>query len=151
MDVLLITKDVNYGVFLFFCRDRTCTSRKAANKKGGKVKMELQYQIKEDRMVVPMPKEVDHHVAKSLSREIDFLVDSWHVKTLVFDFEGTDFMDSSGIGVLLGRKKTMELYSGEMRAVNLGERVEKIFEKSGLFRIITVERSGKGEKENGNM
>ncbi len=53
--------------------------------------------------------------------------------------------------MLLGRKKTMELYSGEMRAVNLGERVEKIFEKSGLFRIITVERSGKGEKENGNM
>lgn len=113
--------------------------------------MELQYQIKEDRMVVPMPKEVDHHVAKSLSREIDFLVDSWHVKTLIFDFDGTDFMDSSGIGVLLGRKKTMELYSGEMRAVNLGERVEKIFEKSGLFRVITVERSEKGGKENGNM
>lgn len=113
--------------------------------------MELQYQIQKDRLVVPMPKEVDHHVAKNLSREIDFLVDSWHVKTLVFDFARTDFMDSSGIGVLLGRRKTMELYSGELCAINLGERVEKIFEKSGLFRVITVERSGKGGKENGKL
>lgn len=113
--------------------------------------MELQYEIREDELVVPMPKEVDHHVAKNLSREIDFLVDSWHVKTLIFDFSGTDFMDSSGIGVLLGRRKTMELYSGEMRAINLGERVEKIFEKSGLFRVINVERTGKGGTENGNI
>lgn len=113
--------------------------------------MELQYEIREDELVVPMPKEVDHHVAKNLSREIDFLVDSWHVKTLIFDFSGTDFMDSSGIGVLLGRRKTMELYSGEMRAINLGERVEKIFEKSGLFKVINVERTGKGGTENGNI
>lgn len=113
--------------------------------------MELKYEIREDELVVPMPKEVDHHVAKNLSREIDFLVDSWHVKTLIFDFSGTDFMDSSGIGVLLGRRKTMELYSGEMRAINLGERVEKIFEKSGLFRVINVERTGKGGTENGNI
>ncbi len=113
--------------------------------------MELEYQIMEDRLVVPMPKEVDHHVAKTLSREIDFLVDSWHVRTLVFDFAGTDFMDSSGIGVLLGRRKTMELYSGEMLAVNLGGRVEKIFEKSGLSRVITVERQEKGGDENGKL
>lgn len=113
--------------------------------------MELQYEIRKDELVVPMPKEVDHHVAKNLSREIDFLVDSWHVKTLIFDFSGTDFMDSSGIGVLLGRRKTMELYSGEMRAINLGERVEKIFEKSGLFKVINVERTGKGGTENGNI
>lgn len=101
--------------------------------------MELQYQITKDKMVVQMPNEVDHHVAGSLSREIDFLVDSWNVRTLEFDFSGTEFMDSSGIGVLIGRKRTMELHSGKVTAVNMGERVHKIFEKSGLYRIIETE------------
>lgn len=67
--------------------------------------MELQYQITKEQLIVPMPKEVDHHIAKTISREIDFLIDSWHVRKLIFDFAETDFMDSSGIGVLIGRKR----------------------------------------------
>ena len=42
--------------------------------------MELQYQITKEQLMVPMPKEVDHHIAKTISREIDFLIDSWHVR-----------------------------------------------------------------------
>jgi stage II sporulation protein AA (anti-sigma F factor antagonist) len=100
--------------------------------------MDLQYRLTEEKLVVPMPKEVDHHVAKSMSREIDFLIDSWHVRHLIFDFSNTDFMDSSGIGILIGRKRMMDLYRGEVCASNLGERVARIFEKSGLFGIIRV-------------
>jgi stage II sporulation protein AA (anti-sigma F factor antagonist) len=100
--------------------------------------MDLQYQLTEEKLVVPMPREVDHHIAKSMSREIDFLIDSWHVRNLVFDFSNTDFMDSSGIGILIGRKRIMDLYCGQVCAVHLGERVTQIFEKSGLFRIIRI-------------
>ena len=39
--------------------------------------MELQYQITKEQLIVPMPKEVDHHIAKTISREIDFIIDSW--------------------------------------------------------------------------
>jgi stage II sporulation protein AA (anti-sigma F factor antagonist) len=109
--------------------------------------MDLQYRITEEELVVDMPRELDHHVAQKLSRQVDFLIDSWHIRTLVFDFADTEFMDSSGIGVMIGRKKTMELHSGEMIARNLGERVTKIFEKSGLLRMIRVEETGK-EKNN---
>lgn len=108
--------------------------------------METQYHITKDELVVPMPKEVDHHVAQTLSREIDFLIDSWQVKRLVFDFAETEFMDSSGIGVMIGRKKTMELYRGEVHAIHLGERVRQIFEKSGLFRIIIIDETQQGGK-----
>jgi stage II sporulation protein AA (anti-sigma F factor antagonist) len=104
--------------------------------------MDLQYQITKDELIIPMPREVDHHMAKQLSRQIDFMIASGSVRKLIFDFAETDFMDSSGIGVIIGRKKTMELYSGEVCAVNLGERVEKIFEKSGLFHIIPVIKRG---------
>ncbi len=109
--------------------------------------MELQYQITKEQLIVPMPKEVDHHIAKTISREIDFLIiDSWHVRKLIFDFAETDFMDSSGIGVLIGRKKTMDMHRGEICARNLGERAQKIFDKSGLAQIILVE-SGREEKQ----
>ena len=108
--------------------------------------MELQYQITKEQLIVPMPKEVDHHIAKTISREIDFLIDSWHVRKLIFDFAETDFMDSSGIGVLIGRNKTMDMHRGEICARNLGERAQKIFDKSGLTQIILVE-SGREEKQ----
>ena len=108
--------------------------------------MELQYQITKEQLIVPMPKEVDHHIAKTISREIDFLIDSWHVRKRIFDFAETDFMDSSGIGVLIGRKKTMDMHRGEICARNLGERAQKIFDKSGLAQIILVE-SGREEKQ----
>ena len=54
-------------------------------------------------------------------------------------------MDSSGIGVLIGRKKTMDMNRGEICARNLGERAQKIFDKSGLAQIIPVEAGGEGE------
>ena len=108
--------------------------------------MELQYQITKEQLIVPMPKEVDHHIAKTISREIDFIIDSCHVRKLIFDFAETDFMDSSGIGVLIGRKKTMDMHRGEICARNLGERAQKIFDKSGLTQIILVE-SGREEKQ----
>ena len=108
--------------------------------------MELQYQITKEQLIVPMPKEVDHHIAKTISREIDFIIDSWHVRKLIFDFAETDFMDSSGIGVMKKKKKTMDMHRGEICARNLGERAQKIFDKSGLAQIILVE-SGREEKQ----
>lgn len=101
--------------------------------------MELQYRIEEESLFVPMPREVDHHAAKSISREIDFLIDSWHVKKVVFDFAHTEFMDSSVIGVMIGRSRTMELYRGEVYAIHMCDQAKRIFEKSALDRIIRTD------------
>lgn len=106
--------------------------------------MDTEYHMESGELIVPMPRELDHHAAKKLGREIDFLIDSWQVKRLVFDFGETQFMDSSGIGVIIGRKKTMDLYGGRLSVINLSERVSQIFEKSGLFRLIGT---GEGEEE----
>ena len=105
--------------------------------------MEAAYRKEADCMIVPMPREVDHHVAGNMSREIDLLAESWHVHRIVFDFAGTDFMDSSGIGILIGRKKTMDMHAGKVTAVNLGERVYKIFEKIRVVSDYFIGRGGK--------
>ncbi len=101
--------------------------------------MEIPYKIEKESLLVPMPREVDHHAAKSMSREIDFLIDSWHVKSVVFDFENTEFMDSSVIGIMIGRSRTMEMYRGRVYAINMCERAKRIFEKSALDRIISTD------------
>lgn len=105
--------------------------------------MDSQYHIAREELVVPMPRELDHHAAKTMGKEIDFLIDSWQVKKLILDFAETEFMDSSGIGVIIGRKKRMDLYGGKLQVIHLGERVQQIFEKSGLFLLLESD----GEQE----
>lgn len=101
--------------------------------------MEIPYKIEDGSLLVPMPREVDHHVAKSMSKEIDFLIDSWHVKNVVFDFENTEFLDSSVIGIMIGRSRTMELYRGEVYAIHMCDRAKRMFEQSALDRIIRTD------------
>ncbi len=57
---------------------------------------------------------MDHHNAEEMKREADAVIDRNHIKYIIFDFEKTDFMDSSGIGVIMGRYKTICLIGGEV-------------------------------------
>ena len=98
--------------------------------------MEAAYRKEADCMIVPMPREVDHHVAGNMSREIDLLAESWHVHRIVFDFAGTDFMDSSGIGVLLSRYKQMEGSRGTVRIYGAGPRITRILTIGGIMRLV---------------
>ena len=60
--------------------------------------------IKEaDRVTYLMPKEVDHHCAGQIIAELDALIEGCGVRKIVFDMKQTEFMDSSGIGVIIGR------------------------------------------------
>ncbi|MEE1079014.1 MAG: anti-sigma factor antagonist [Agathobacter sp.] len=102
---------------------------------------QMNYVITEEEMIYRTPEEIDHHVAKNLSKELDMLIEAYHVKTLVFDFQDTSFMDSSGIGVLIGRARKLYFFDGKVVARNLGPRVEKIFNGAGLKKMIEVEKN----------
>jgi stage II sporulation protein AA (anti-sigma F factor antagonist) len=90
-------------------------------------------------LTVRMPREVDHHAAAKIRSEADQVIDLYPVRGIIFDFAGTEFMDSSGIGVVIGRAKKMGYRRGDALAVNLSGRAEKIFHLSGLDRLIRVE------------
>ena len=70
----------------------------------------IPYKVEGACLIYQMPAEVDHHVAKDMCRELDRLVETYRIKELVLDFSRTEFMDSSGIGVIIGRSKTMHFY-----------------------------------------
>ena len=99
---------------------------------------EKRYELRGDRLIYHMPKEVDHHASKQLCKELDMLVDSFALKELELDFTETDFMDSSGIGVIIGRSKTMQFRTGKLTASHLGKRIEMVFHSAGLQRIVEI-------------
>lgn len=102
--------------------------------------MDTEYEIRDGRLIIMAPKELDHHQASRLRSDTDFLLDMYHIKQLVFDFTDTEFMDSSGIGVLIGRYKNISFKGGAVFARGMNQRVSKIFEVSGLGKIIRIEK-----------
>lgn len=100
--------------------------------------MDCKYQMKDGCMRICMPREVDHHSAAQMREEADLLIGAYHIRKLIFDFSGTEFMDSSGIGMLIGRCKNMSYGGGEVAAEHLNERMKKIFAVSGLHKVIRV-------------
>lgn len=109
--------------------------------------MEKKYFITGDKMHYLMPKELDHHCAKILSVELDSLITTMNIRHIVFDFIRTEFMDSSGIGVVIGRSRQLHYLNGEIKVVNLSDRIRKIFKAAGLFRIVKNEEIENGISE----
>ena len=98
----------------------------------------MKYQVQENCLTIYLPREVDDHNADGIRREADAMIDRNHIKYVIFDFEKTDFMDSSGIGVIMGRYKTISLIGGEVWAVHANDRIHKILTLSGLTKIMQI-------------
>lgn len=98
----------------------------------------MNYLVEENCLTIYLPQEVDHHYAEQMKREADKLIASKHIKYVIFDFKNTDFMDSSGIGVIMGRYRRIYLLGGEVWAVHTSERMKKILNMSGMTRIIQI-------------
>lgn len=104
------------------------------------------YKVRGNVLYALMPKEVDHHSSQEMKAEIMEARGRRPIQSLVFDFARTDFMDSSGIGMLLGRYKEMAAVGGSVFVKNVSPRVSKILEMSGIYRII---REWEDENEEG--
>lgn len=98
--------------------------------------MLLDYEIVENKLVVKLNGELDHHVAEEIRQELDQLIETKPIKDLVFDLRDLRFMDSSGIGVMMGRYKSISQMGGRLAIVNVSEKVDLIFTMSGLYKII---------------
>lgn len=98
----------------------------------------MQYQVQENCLTIFLPNELDHHNAEEIRRQADYLIEQHQIKCVIFDFSETNFMDSSGIGVIMGRYKLVCMFGGEVWAVNPNERMKKMLHMSGATRIIQI-------------
>lgn len=98
----------------------------------------MEYQVQENCLTIYLPRELDHHNAEEVRRRADSLIEKNHIKHVIFDFCKTNFMDSSGIGVIMGRYKLVGLFGGEVWAVHTNERMRKILTMSGVTKIMQI-------------
>ena len=100
--------------------------------------MEEMYAVKDNCLLVMMPKEMDHHKADTIRMKIDeYLLDN-KAQNVIFDFENTRFMDSSGIGLIVGRYKKVSCFGGKIVAMHVNARIQKILLMSGLKDMIEI-------------
>ena len=98
----------------------------------------LTHEKRRGTVTVRLSGDLDHNTAAQIREELDRLIDDPGVRRLVFDLSELGFMDSSGIGVIMGRYKLIYLLGGEVWAVHANERMKKILTMSGVTRIIQI-------------
>ncbi len=105
--------------------------------------MEQKIQKIRNTLYVKVPAEVDHCQTDALREEIDRRLQLEDIRILEFDFTNTEFMDSSGIGLLMGRYKLMRALGGSVHITHAGERIQKILMLSGIHKIIQIEKENR--------
>lgn len=96
----------------------------------------MEYERRRDTVTVRLKGELDHCSAQGIRRELDAILADPSIRRLILDMENMSFMDSSGIGVILGRYRVLQGRNGTVAVRNMNRSVAKIFHLSGMGQII---------------
>ena len=100
--------------------------------------MEVKYYSQEKLLIFKITEEIDECKVKNIRRRADYEIERFMPKRVVFDFDSVTFMDSSGIGLIIGRYKFTNMLGGKLEVANLTQNVKKIFEMSGILKLIPI-------------
>ena len=87
-------------------------------------------------LYIRLPKEVDHHNAEEIRRKADRILEKGTVNKVLFDFAETEFMDSSGVGVIMGRYRQVRYVGGNVAVVHVNSRMDRLLRMSGIYQWI---------------
>ena len=105
-------------------------------------------EIKGDTLRAAIVGEIDHHGAAALREDLDDAIIAARPKAVELDLSTVDFMDSSGLGVIMGRKATADRLGAAFKLINPTKRVARIIELAGLGKVMTVEyKNNEGENK----
>lgn len=100
--------------------------------------MKEDFKVIDNYLMIKLPNEIDHHKSVAISEKADRYIVSQKVENVVFDFGRTTFMDSSGIGVIVGRYKKIACFGGKVYIINADNRIRKILMLSGLQGMVQI-------------
>lgn len=89
-------------------------------------------------LVVHLPSELDHHVTESIRSQVDRELECGGYRSIAFDFRNTTFMDSSGIGMIMGRYRLLGYMGGRVSAIHVSDRLLRIMQLSGIHKYIEI-------------
>lgn len=121
--------------FVSLYRKFTLSKKEGEDSVGLAVNLELKHTV----LCIRLDGELDHHTADMLRSQVEEYLRKHTVNHIVLNLEGLSFMDSSGLGVILGRYKQIKSQNGEMVVCAISPAVKRLFEMSGLFKIIKLE------------
>ena len=90
------------------------------------------YEAAGQTLVIHLPRDIDHHNCKKLKIETDLLLEENYIRRIVFDFSHTQFMDSSGIGLILGRHKLISAMGGVVVVQKAPKDIKRMLSIAGI-------------------
>ena len=96
----------------------------------------LDYERRQQTLIVRLTDELDHRAAGQMREELDALLRDGSIRRLVLDLKDLRFMDSSGVGLIIGRYKLMARRGGSVAVMHADKRMDRIFEMAGLYELV---------------
>ena len=103
--------------------------------------MQMKAYSAQDKLIVSLDGEIDHHSAAEIREGLDKMIAVSRPKVMVLELSGIDFMDSSGLGLVLGRYRRLNEMGSQVVIKNPGARTEKILAMAGVDKLIKIIRS----------
>ena len=100
--------------------------------------METKFYEEDKLLVFKITEEIDALSVQKIRRRADYEIERYMPKKVIFDFNSVTFMDSAGIGLIIGRYKFAKMLGGTVELANLTSSIKKIFEMSGILRLIPI-------------
>lgn len=95
--------------------------------------------FEDEVLTVYLETDIDHHNAMQLRTEIDAEVARYRPKMVILNFDAVGFMDSSGIGLIIGRYKLLQEAGGKLKISALNNRCKKMIDISGITALVGIE------------
>lgn len=100
--------------------------------------MESKFYEKDKLLIFKITDEIDDYTVQKIRRKADYEIERYMPKRVIFDFDSVTFMDSAGIGMIIGRYKFANMIGARLEISNLTQGVKKIFEMSGILKLIPI-------------
>ncbi len=100
--------------------------------------MKINFDEKDKLLNLEIDEEIDHHRAENLRRIADYEIQRRNPRKVILDFNNVFFMDSAGIGMVIGRYKTASMIGAKLEMKNVKKNIRKVFEMTGILKIIPI-------------
>lgn len=105
--------------------------------------MNTQIEYSNKTLFVRLSGDIDHHSAKYIREDIDKELYKYQPETMIIDLSSVEFMDSSGLGLILGRYTKINILGGILKVANPSEKIEEILLLAGVDKLIPIEKGVK--------
>ena len=100
--------------------------------------MESKYYNEDKMLILKLTEEIDECTVQKIRRKADYEIERYMPRKVIFDFNNVTFMDSAGIGLIIGRYRIANMLGGIIEIANVTDSIKKVLELSGLLKIIKI-------------